>query len=161
MPLPETAQAARLKRYSLIVNVLDQLFRVPGTRWRFGLDGIIGLIPGAGDVATALLGTYGFVIAYQSGAPASIQMRMLMNLLVDAAVGAIPIAGDLFDFAFKAHVRNQRLLLEWLDRPRQTRRSSVFVLFGVISALLATVVGAVWVAILAVSAVFRLLGGPA
>jgi hypothetical protein len=161
MPLPQAAQAERMKRYSLIVNVLDQLFRIPGTRLRFGLDGIIGLIPGAGDVATALLGCYGFVIAYQSGAPASIQMRMLMNLLVDAALGAIPIAGDLFDFAFKANVRNQRLLQEWLDRPHRTRRSSVLVLAGVISALVVTVAGAVWVAILAVSAVYRLLAGPA
>ena len=161
MPLPEVAQAERLKRYSLIVNVLDQLFRIPGTRWRFGLDPLFGLIPGAGDVATALLGSYGLVVAYQIGAPAAIHVRMLMNLLVDAALGAIPIAGDLFDFAFKAHVRNQRLLLEGLERPRQARRSSVFVLAGALLALSATVVGAVWLVVLAVSAVFRLLTGPA
>jgi hypothetical protein len=159
MPLPNVADADRLKRYSLIVNVLDQFFRVPGTRWRFGLDALLGLVPGAGDVATALVGTYGLVIAYQNGAPAAIQMRMLMNLLVDAVVGAIPLFGDLFDFAFKAHVRNQRLLQGWLEKPHRTRRSSAFVLIGALFVLLATVVGAVWLAVLAVRAVFGLFSG--
>jgi hypothetical protein len=162
MPLPNPTradQAESLKRYSLIVNVLDQLFRVPGTRWRFGLDAIFGLIPGAGDVATALVGTFGLVTAYRNGAPAAIQMRMLMNLLVDAVVGAIPLFGDVFDFAFKSHVRNERLLRGWLEKPHQTRRSSVFVLIAAIFALLATVTGAIWLVVLSVRAIFGLFTG--
>jgi hypothetical protein len=149
----------RVNRYNLIVNVLDQLFRVPGTRWRFGLDAILGLIPGAGDITTALVGTYGLVIAYQNGAPASIQIRMLMNLLVDAAIGSIPLLGDLFDFAFKAHVRNQRLLQGWLLKPHQTRRSSALVLILVVATLLASVGGALWLAFIAVRGLFRLVSG--
>jgi hypothetical protein len=159
MPLPNVAHTDRLKRYSLIVNVLDQFFRVPGTRWRFGFDALLGLIPGVGDVATALVGTYGLVIAYRSGVPAAIQMRMLMNLLVDAAVGAIPFFGDLFDFAFKAHVRNERLLRDWLERPHRTRRSSAFVLIGALFVLIATVIGAVWLMVLTVRAFFGLISG--
>jgi hypothetical protein len=149
----------RLRRYSLIVNALDQLFRVPGTRWRFGLDSIIGLVPGAGDIATATVGAYGLVVAFQNGAPASIQIRMLLNLLVDAAVGAIPIAGDLFDFVFKANVRNQRLLTGWLERPHQTRRSSSLLLAALLLTLLALAIGAVWLAVAAVSGVYRLVSG--
>ena len=116
MPLENPAHAAHLRRYAFIVNLMDLQFRVPGTRWRFGLDGLIGLIPGAGDVATAIVGAYGLVVAYHLGAPASIHVRMVLNLLIDTGVGTIPVAGDLFDFVFKANVRNQRLLTRWLER---------------------------------------------
>lgn len=105
----------------MIAKLLDSQFRVPLTRWRFGLDGILGLVPGVGDVATALVGAYGLVVAYKLGAPASIHARMVLNLLVDAGVGSIPIAGDLFDFAFKANIRNQRLLTKWLEEQEKTR----------------------------------------
>jgi len=155
----EVAHANRVSRYNLIVKVLDELFRVPGTRWRFGLDPILGLVPGAGDILTAIVGTYGLVVAFQNGAPASIQLRMLMNLLVDAAFGAVPFAGDLFDFAFKSHTRNQRLLQGWLERPRETQRSSRLVLVFSIAVLIASAVGAVWVAIAAVRAIYGLLTG--
>jgi len=159
MPSQNPAQADRLRRYSLIVNVLDQLFRVPGTRWRFGLDAIIGLIPGAGDIATATVGAYGLVVAFQCGVPASLQIRMLLNLLVDAAVGAIPLAGDLFDFVFKANVRNERLMLAWLEQPRRTQRSSSLLLAGLLLTLLALVIGAVWLAVAAVRGIYHLVSG--
>lgn len=156
---PNAENARRLKRYSLIVNVLDRAFRVPGTSWRFGLDPILGLIPVAGDIATALVGTYGLVMANRLGAPAPIQLRMLLNLTVDTAVGAIPLLGDLFDFAFKSHVRNARLLEGWLERPHETRRSSSFVLIAVFTAFVAMVAGAVWFAIWAARGLFHLIAG--
>ena len=140
-----------------MVNVLDQAFRVPGTRWRFGLDGILGLIPGVGDITTAVIGSYGLVLANQLGAPATIQLRMLLNLTVDAAIGAIPFFGDLFDFAFKSHSRNARLLEGWLARPHQTRRSSSFLLVLVLAAFIVIVVGAVWLAVLLAKALFTLV----
>jgi hypothetical protein len=112
-----------LKRYSAIAKLLDAQFRVPLTRWRFGLDGLIGLVPGAGDIATAIVGAYGLLVAYRLGAPASLQARMALNLLLDAGAGAIPIAGDLFDVAFKANIRNRELLMRWLEeRARQRAR---------------------------------------
>jgi len=151
----------RLQRYLMVANVLDQLFRVPGTRWRFGLDAIIGLVPGVGDIATALIGAYGLVIAQQLGAPGSIQLRMLVNLLVDAGIGAIPILGDLFDFAFKANVRNARLLTGWLSRPHETRRSSVLVLLAMLIVLIASVAAVVWLVFAAVRGLFHLLAGAA
>jgi hypothetical protein len=146
-----------LDRYLLIVNVLDQAFRVPGTRLRFGLDSIVGLIPGMGDIAMAVVGSYGLVIAHQLGAPASVQFRMLLNLTVDAAVGAIPVLGDLFDFAFKSNVRNARLLQGWLAKPHETRRSSSLVLLGVMAVFGAVLVAAVWFAMAAVRGVYHLV----
>jgi hypothetical protein len=114
------AHLRHLRRYSTIARLLDAQFRVPLTRWRFGLDGLLGLVPGAGDIATALVGAYGLVVAWKLGAPASMHVRMALNLLLDAGAGSIPIAGDLFDFAFKANIRNERLLMRWLEtRARQ------------------------------------------
>jgi hypothetical protein len=113
---PDSHRNRRLERYLLTANVLDQMFRVPGTKWRFGIDAILGLLPGAGDLATAVVGAYGIVVAQQLGAPRSIQTRMLVNLLIDAGIGTIPLLGDIFDFGFKANVRNARLLTDWLTR---------------------------------------------
>ena len=115
------AHLRHLRRFAVIAKLLDAQFRVPFTKWRFGFDGLLGLAPGAGDIATALIGAYGLVVAYQLGAPASIHVRMALNLLLDAAVGSIPIAGDLLDFAFKANIRNERLLLQWLEERAASR----------------------------------------
>ena len=115
------AHRRHLRAFSVIATLLDAQFRVPLTRWRFGLDGLLGLVPGAGDIATALVGAYGLVVAWKLGAPASIHARMALNLLLDAGVGSIPIAGDLFDFAFKANIRNERLLMRWLEAKARQR----------------------------------------
>jgi hypothetical protein len=141
-----SADEAALLRYTLLVQLFDQAFRVPGTSWRFGMDAILGLIPGAGDLSGALVGGYGILVARRLGAPASVQLRMVANLALDALVGAIPLLGDLFDFAFKAHVRNRVLLEKWLAHPLETRRSSAVSLLAVLLALLAVMAGAIWVA---------------
>jgi hypothetical protein len=146
-----------LQRYTRITRVLDTAFRVPGTSWRFGLDPLLGLAPGIGDVITACLGAYGVIVARELGAPASIQARMLLNLLIDAVAGAIPILGDIFDFAFKAHVRNLALLEHWLARPHQARRTSIFLLLSVLIALLALVVGMAWLVIAGVRALVHVI----
>jgi hypothetical protein len=150
-------QSSRLSAYMIIVNLLDQAFRLPGTRWRFGLDALLGLIPGAGDVATAVVGAYGLFVANQLGAPASIQLRMLMNLAVDAVFGAIPLLGDVFDFAFKSHTRNAKLLQGWIATPHTTRRSSALLLIVILAVFFALIVGAIWLAIAGATALFHLV----
>ncbi|HEX8901865.1 DUF4112 domain-containing protein [Vitreimonas sp.] len=97
---------------------LDSRFEIPGTRLRFGFDSIIGLIPGIGDLATTFLGAYIVLRARELGAPPLMQARMVLNLAIDALVGAIPLLGDIFDLAFKSHVRNVRMLLRHLDEQR-------------------------------------------
>lgn len=95
---------------------LDEAFRVPGTNFRVGLDGLLGLIPGVGDAATALYGLLILNEAKRLGVPGWTRFRMGMNTLVDMAFGAIPIVGDLFDFGFKANRKNYRLLQEHVAR---------------------------------------------
>jgi hypothetical protein len=145
---PEKANSA-LARYAVISNVLDQAFRVPGTRFRFGLDAIIGLVPGAGDIVGALLGLYGVWVARQLGAPSSLLTRMLGNIAVDAVAGAVPIVGDLFDFAYKPHVRNLVLIEQWLLKPHDVRRRSRLMIVLIPVALIAIVAGIIWLTVAA------------
>jgi hypothetical protein len=99
-----------------LADWLDTRFAIPGTNLRFGFDSIIGLVPGIGDLITTVLGAYIVMRAHELGAPKLLLVRMVGNLAIDSLVGAIPILGDLFDFAFKSHLRNVRLLLRWLDQ---------------------------------------------
>lgn len=106
-----------------LARLLDSQFAIPGTNLRFGLDSIIGLIPGVGDLFTTAMGGYIIVRARELGAPGWLVARMTANLAIDAVVGAIPLLGDVFDFAFRANQKNVRMLLKHLDkeqgRPRR------------------------------------------
>lgn len=93
-------------------RLLDQAFRVPGLGVRIGLDGLIGLVPGVGDTATAALAGLIVLAAWRRGARRRTLLRMGLNVGIDWLVGAVPLAGDLFDFAYKANMRNLRLLRE-------------------------------------------------
>ncbi len=111
---PETADV--LRRLELVAHWLDGAFRLPGTSWRFGLDGILGLVPGAGDSLTALAGAYIILEAWRLDVPTSVIVRMLGNVGLDWAVGSVPLVGDIFDFAFKSHRRNVDLLRRHLSK---------------------------------------------
>jgi hypothetical protein len=99
--------------------LLDEAFRVPGTKIRFGLDGIIGLVPGLGDVLAGLLSLVIPLAAWVRGVPYVTLARMAANLGIGVLVGTIPIFGDIFDIAWKANRRNYRLLQRHLGEPRQ------------------------------------------
>ncbi|WP_084395711.1 DUF4112 domain-containing protein [Henriciella aquimarina] len=99
-----------------LARLLDSQFRVPGTQMRFGLDGLIGLIPGIGDAISGGLGLYIVKRARQEGASGFLILRMLSNLLIDTILGAIPLVGDLFDFGFRANLKNAQLLQKHLDK---------------------------------------------
>ena len=100
------------QRLQRVAWLLDAAFPIPGTRQRFGLDAVIGLIPGVGDTLGALLSTYIIVEAARRGASVWTVARMLGNVAVETVIGAIPILGDLFDVAFKANMRNLRIVEE-------------------------------------------------
>ncbi len=144
---PQATFSSGLQRYTLLTYLFDQAFRVPGTKWRFGLDALLGLLPGAGDVVGAIVGAYGVLVARELGAPASVQLRMLGNVALDAFAGAVPILGDIFDFAFKAHVRNRVLMEKWLQQPHATAKKSTVILIVVPLVLIAILVGAIWLAV--------------
>jgi hypothetical protein len=97
----------RLRRWS---TLLDSAFAVPGTRMRVGWDPILGLLPGIGDLLTPLYGIYIVTTAIRLGVPRVVQARMILNVLVDAAIGIVPVVGDLADAAWKANTWNMALL---------------------------------------------------
>jgi hypothetical protein len=136
-----------LRQLDRLAWILDSSIPVPGTKFRVGLDGLIGLIPGIGDAIGALLSSYIIAQAAGSGAPASVLARMGLNVLTETVLGAVPLMGDLFDFAFKANARNVRLLHEHVTTPSSARRGS-----RVVVALAGLVALAVIVAVLLVIA---------
>jgi hypothetical protein len=141
-----------------LARLLDTAIRVPGTNVRLGLDPILGLVPGVGDVAGGLLSAYVLLLAARAGAPKALLLRMLGNLGVDSLVGTVPLLGDLFDVGFKANARNARLLDEHLERPRDTERASRLFVAGVIVAALLLVVGAIAATVLVVRAIAGAVG---
>ena len=106
-----------------LARLLDSQFAIPGTNWRFGLDSIIGLIPGVGDLLTTAMGGYIIYRARELGAPGWLIARMVGNLAVDGVVGAIPLVGDVFDFAFRANRKNVLMLLRHIEKDRGHARS--------------------------------------
>jgi len=103
---------------------MDESIRLPGG-YRIGWDGIIGLVPGIGDVAGLTVSAYIIAESARLGASKSVLLRMSANAAIDAILGAIPVLGDLFDFTFKANRRNLHLLQSQLDVPQRTRRVSI------------------------------------
>lgn len=110
-----------------IAALLDDIFRIPGTKIRFGLDALIGWIPGVGD---AMTGVASFLIVFASwrrGAKGVTLARMIANVLLETAIGAVPVAGDVFHVIWKANRRNYRLLLREKEEPgASTRRDWLF-----------------------------------
>lgn len=101
---------AALRRLQTVANVLDSAFAIPGTRQRVGIDAVIGLLPGVGDVATTILSSYIIWKARNLGVSRFALVRMLANLGIHAAVGWVPVIGDLFDAFFRVNQRNMRIL---------------------------------------------------
>lgn len=102
-----------------LAHLMDQSITVPGLNRRIGLDGLLGLIPVVGDAATALVGLAFLAEAQRVGVSKWGQVRMAGNYLIDLAIGAIPLVGDLFDFGFKANTRNLRIIRNHVERRRR------------------------------------------
>ncbi len=100
--------------------LLDSTFRIPGTQFRFGLDGLIGMIPGIGDAVGAVISSHILTQAAQMGVPTSLLMKMGFNIGLDAILGIVPVIGDISDFVWKANQRNVQLLNDYLEQPKKT-----------------------------------------
>ena len=117
-PFGNLGREQRLARLEAVAKLLDVAFILPGTNIRYGIDGLIGLIPVVGDIIATALSLWLVREARALGAPWHITARMLANVAVQGVVGAVPVAGDAFDVLFRANMRNARLLRRWLDRQR-------------------------------------------
>ena len=115
-PFGNLTREQRLARLDAIAKLLDIAFIVPGTKIRYGFDGIIGLIPVVGSIIATALSLWLVREARALGAPWHITARMLGNVAVQGVVGAVPVAGDAFDVLFRANIRNVRMLRRWMDK---------------------------------------------
>jgi hypothetical protein len=141
----------------LLAKILDTTVRIPGTPFYVGLDPLLGLIPGIGDILANLIGTLILILAARLHVPQIVVARMSLNLLINGAVGAIPIAGDLFSILFRSHARNADLLRRAVLQPyRETQQSRLYVggiIGGTVLLLLLAITAVLWVVILTFNAI--------
>ncbi|MGC2639842.1 MAG: DUF4112 domain-containing protein [Acidobacteriaceae bacterium] len=140
-PAPRTVRggAERLvsdENLDLLAHLLDDWFRIPGTPIRLGLDGLIGLIPGLGDLLAGIASCVLIVAAWIRGVPYVTLVRMLVNVGLEVAIGAIPFVGDIFIIAWKANRRNYRLLTLHLRQPHQHTGKDIAFLLALLGGVL-------------------------
>jgi hypothetical protein len=141
LPPEEKQERSELERlFRWLALIMDNFLRVPGTQFRFGLDPLLGLLPGFGDTGSAIVSAMALIAAARRGLPKILLARMSLNILINEAVGIIPIVGDAFSFWFKSNARNYELLKEFSAAPRRSTASDwAFVVF-VLTALLVILV---------------------
>lgn len=133
-----------LKQLDSLAKLMDSQFGIPGTNIRFGLDALIGLLPGAGDFTTFLVSGFMIIILARNGASGSVIARMFLNIVLDALMGSIPVLGDLFDITFKANNRNMKLMHEHYIEGRH-QGSVMRVVIPLMIVLLLLLIGIVWI----------------
>jgi hypothetical protein len=121
---PDSALPRDLVTLRKFAFLMDQAFPIPGTNIRVGLDAVLGLIPGIGDVIGAILSTWIIAGALRHRVPARVIVRMVLNVAIDLVFGAVPVAGDVFDFLYEENMKNMRLLEKYRDRRRPPRSAS-------------------------------------
>lgn len=139
--------AAAERRLSWVSRLLDDAVVVPGTGRRIGVEPVIGVIPGVGDVFSAAVGIWLIAEAARFHLPRVVIARMALNTAVDLIVGIIPVAGDLFDFVFKSNSRNMDLFRRYASDPTASTREHRLVLIGA----LGLVIGIIWLLVAALS----------
>ena len=125
--------------FKWLALIMDELVRVPGTKFRFGLDPLIGLIPGIGDTSSALVSAFALIQAARVGVPKILLGRMSLNILINEIIGIVPVVGDAFSFWFKSNARNYQIIKDHIATPGVTRRSDwifvvavLVILFGIV-----------------------------
>jgi hypothetical protein len=153
----EKTSATLESRFRWLALIMDDFLRVPGTKFRFGLDPIIGLLPGIGDVTSAMISAVAFVHAARSGVPKILLARMAMNILINELVGIIPGLGDAFSFWFKSNVRNYELLRRYSAAPAGSRKGDWIFVITVLTLLFLNVCAGFIVTLLVLEGIGRFL----
>jgi hypothetical protein len=149
---------SRLAQARALAKLLDRAVRVPGTNISFGLDALLGLIPGGGDLAGAAFSAWLIILGARMGLPSHVLARMVANVAVDTLGGTVPLIGDLFDVAWKSNTRNLALLEQFAGPAggsggRLVSKSTVIAAIAVLGLL---VVGGIWLAVVVVKALIGL-----
>ena len=155
IPASATNAMERIRRIRTLAWLLDNSIPLPGG-YRIGLDAVIGLIPGIGDAVGALVSAFIINEARALGVPRSVLLRMMGNVMIETVVGAVPLAGDLFDAAFKANMRNLALLEAYQLNPKTSRRQSRWFVAGFSLLLVLLAITVVAVPVLLVVGLVRL-----
>lgn len=133
----------------LLAKILDTTVKIPGTPFYIGLDPLLGLIPGIGDVLASLIGTVILILAARLDVPQIVITRMSVNLLINGTIGAIPILGDLFSVWFRSHARNAELLRRAATQPyRETQQARLYVagiIAGTVVLLVLAIAAVLWI----------------
>jgi Domain of unknown function (DUF4112) len=148
LPPRDEAREHLLSIADILAKVLDTSIRIPGTSWSIGLDPLLGLVPGIGDVIANLIGTVILGIATRLQIPRIVLTRMSLNLLINGTVGAVPVIGDLFSVWFRSHARNAALLREAAQKPDRETHADWFyvggIIGGTVALLLLTIALMIW-----------------
>lgn len=155
---PPQAAVASSETTRLLAFILDELIRVPGTRFRFGLDPVLGFIPGLGDAAGSAISSIILVEAVRQRVPYGVLLRMGGNLMIDAVLGLVPFIGDAADAAHRANSKNVRLLDRTVARGQRVEADGIGYVLGaglIVVAILAVVIG---LAVLGIWALLRVVG---
>lgn len=150
-PTPDSQREALLATAEFLAKILDTTVKIPGTRIYLGLDPLLGLIPGIGDMLANLIGTVILILAARLQVPQIVIARMSLNLLINGTIGTIPILGDLFSVWFRSHARNVVLLREAATKPdRNNQQDWLYVagiIVGTIVLLLLAITAVLWIVV--------------
>ncbi len=143
-----------------IAMLMDNLIRVPGTKVRFGIDPLIGLIPGLGDTGSAMVSALALIQAARHGLPKIVLARMSVNILLNELIGIVPIVGDAFSFWFKSNVRNHELVKQHIAGARRATRGDWIFVIGVLVLLVIVVCAGIAVSLFLLQQLLQLFGQP-
>jgi len=153
------SQAASLRRLRRISHLLDNAIPIPGTKYRIGLDPILGLIPGGGDLLGSVFAGYVVFKSAQMGVPQETLLKMAANIVFDTVAGTVPVAGDLFDVAWKANVKNIELLDAHLGSPEQGKKADWLFVAALLLGLILIVGSVIFLSVMIFGWLFRVFTG--
>jgi hypothetical protein len=158
LPPEEKAKRKGLEPlFKWLALIMDEIIRVPGTNFRFGLDPLLGLIPGIGDTSSALVSAFALIQAVRVGVPKVLLARMALNILVNEVIGVIPVAGDAFSFWFKSNARNYEIIKNHRLGAAPPRGSDWLFVIGILLILLLVVCVGIAISFLILGALARML----
>ncbi|MCU0541134.1 MAG: DUF4112 domain-containing protein [Oscillatoriaceae cyanobacterium Prado104] len=156
---PNKSHVASLRRLRRISNLLDNAIPIPGTKYRIGLDPILGLLPGGGDLIGSIFAGYIVFKSAQMGVPRETLVKMATNIVLDTVVGTVPVAGDLIDVAWKANVKNIELLDAHLGSSEVGKKADWLFVAALLLGLTLIIGGMIFLSVMLFGWLFRVITG--